>query len=340
MIGIVDVSALFDAAAADSSVAEVDAALAGCASGLGFLSLVGLPERFTFTDRRVDNLAKIFALPAERLHELSRARYRDGSPNIYRGYFPPEAGKLAYKCGIDMGGELVDDTAPWPEPRGGDPLREATRVPPEAELPGWRDEARATYAAMTELGLALLRSLVRGLGGDADAAAAHFRDGVSTMRLLQYPVRDAAHVEALGADAFVGDRVLSCDEHVDSGFITLLHQDSTGGLQVRRPADGEWLDVPPRPGSLVLNFGLLFERWSGGRVRATRHRVLAVHPPRERRSFPFFFEPSPDAQLTPLFGGDDFTIVYGQHVWAEMCKFVEFRGMERLRDESMRRSSG
>ena len=75
---------------------------------------------------------------------------------------------------------------------------------------------------------------------------------------------------------------------MDFGFVTLLAQDGVAGLQAKNLA-GEWIGVPPAEGTLVVNFGKLLERWTGGRVRATRHRVIA--PGAERFSIPFFYEP-------------------------------------------------
>jgi isopenicillin N synthase-like dioxygenase len=83
---------------------------------------------------------------------------------------------------------------------------------------------------------------------------------------------------------------------VDSGFVTLLAQDGVAGLQARA-ADGSWLDVPPREGTLAVNFGKLLESWTGGRIRATEHRVLGSA--QERRSIPFFYEPRADAVIAP-----------------------------------------
>lgn len=63
-------------------------------------------------------------------------------------------------------------------------------------------------------------------------------------------------------------------ERADSGFVTLLAQDGVEGLQAKN-LSGEWIDVPPADNTLAVNFGQLLERWTGGRVRATRHRVIA-----------------------------------------------------------------
>ena len=119
--------------------------------------------------------------------------------------------------------------------------------------------------------------------------------------------------------------------HVDSGFVTLLAQDGVEGLQARSP-DGTWLDVPPVEGSLAVNFGGLLERWTGGRIKATEHRVLG--PGRERCSIPFFYEPKVDQVIAPLPipGAPSFEpFTYGDHLWAAMMKFVEFEGLDHLR---------
>jgi isopenicillin N synthase-like dioxygenase len=119
--------------------------------------------------------------------------------------------------------------------------------------------------------------------------------------------------------------------HVDSGFLTLLAQDGVAGLQARH-LDGTWLDVPPLEDGLAVNFGKVLERWSGGRIRATEHRVIGNGL--ERMSIPFFYEARADAQIRPL-PMDPSTafepFLFGDYLWATTTKFVEFKGMEALR---------
>lgn len=48
--------------------------------------------------------------------------------------------------------------------------------------------------------------------------------------------------------------------HSDMGVITVLLQDGIGGLYVKMEEDndaakGEWLEIPPIPGALVINIG-------------------------------------------------------------------------------------
>ena len=77
---------------------------------------------------------------------------------------------------------------------------------------------------------------------------------------------------------------------MDFSWITLLLQDDTGGLEVRT-GGGEWLDVPPKPGRLVVNVGEILEFASRGRYRATPHRVVNRSITRARVSLPFFLDP-------------------------------------------------
>lgn len=51
------------------------------------------------------------------------------------------------------------------------------------------------------------------------------------------------------------DLALGVGHHRDSGALTVLYQDSVGGLDVKRRSDGEWVRVKPIPDSFVINIG-------------------------------------------------------------------------------------
>jgi isopenicillin N synthase-like dioxygenase len=84
--------------------------------------------------------------------------------------------------------------------------------------------------------------------------------------------------------------------HVDFSWITLLLQDDTGGLEVRTP-EGEWLAVPPVPGTLVVNVGEILQFASGGYYAASPHRVTNRAPGHSRISLPFFLNPALDTEV-------------------------------------------
>ena len=49
--------------------------------------------------------------------------------------------------------------------------------------------------------------------------------------------------------------------HIDMSCITILYQDEIGGLQVRSN-EGEWIDINPSEGTLVVNIGDMLQAWS------------------------------------------------------------------------------
>ncbi len=75
-----------------------------------------------------------------------------------------------------------------------------------------------------------------------------------------------------------------------SGWMTFLLQasdPSINGLQALSK-EGRWLDVPPIPGTLVVNMGQAFEVVTNGVCKATTHRVLLPPGDYDRYSVPFF----------------------------------------------------
>lgn len=158
--------------------------------------------------------------------------------------------------------------------------------------------------------------------------------------------------------------ICCCTPHTDSGILTLLHQDPTGGLEVRNNAAAAaggaaaWIPAPYVPGSLVVNIGDLMARVSGGRYVATLHRVVVLRRRQRpagggeeaggggsvpggghgrggglggRLSVPFFFEPGEDCVVRSVEGGGgagDEGVVYGDHVREKMSTWVEFQDVE------------
>jgi isopenicillin N synthase-like dioxygenase len=189
---------------------------------------------------------------------------------------------------------------------------------------------------MEKVSQALMRAIARGLALEEHFFDAAFYEGLSTLRLLRYPVRtDAEQTARSDPGIWVthgGSRFyVNGAPHIDSGFLTLLAQDGVPGLQARH-RDGTWLDVPPTDDGLAVNFGRVLERWCGGRIKATEHRVIGTG--RERMSVPFFYEARAEAEIRPLpmDGATSFEpFFYGDYLWATTTQFVEFKGMESLR---------
>ncbi|KAF5459357.1 hypothetical protein F2P56_023311 [Juglans regia] len=92
------------------------------------------------------------------------------------------------------------------------------------------------------------------------------------------------------------DLTLGATKHSDPSCITVLLQDSIGGLQVLH--QNHWVDVPPVEGALVANIGDFMQLITNDKFKSVKHRVLAgrVGP---RVSVACFFYPSATHKLQP-----------------------------------------
>lgn len=331
MVPRIDISSLF----ADSIAgrAATDAEIIRAAADPGFMIVGGLPPEIPIGAQSRRALLRLFDLPAAETRKLWRQKFDPSHRNIYRGWFPLQNGVETYKEGIDLGPDVAYGAALVDEC---DPLRAATPLPPEHALPGWRDAAAGYFRAMESLAQRLMHAIARGLGLPEAIFDDAFAGGISTLRLIHYPVRTPQSMHGIPDDLLWvthrGERYAMVGRaHVDSGLMTLLAQDGVAGLQAQHK-DGTWIDVPPEEGTLAVNFGKLLQTWTGGRIRATEHRVIGRSE--ERFSIPFFYDARADALIEPLPlpGIEPFARFYfGDYLWSTMTKFVEFQGLEGLR---------
>ncbi|GFZ16283.1 2-oxoglutarate (2OG) and Fe(II)-dependent oxygenase superfamily protein [Actinidia rufa] len=87
--------------------------------------------------------------------------------------------------------------------------------------------------------------------------------------------------------------------HSDISTLTVLLQDDTGGLYVRKMADDSWIHVPSVAGSLVINIGDALQIMSNGRYKSIEHRVTA-NGSKNRVSIPIFVNPRPSEVIGPF----------------------------------------
>ncbi|KAL8930845.1 MAG: hypothetical protein Q9208_000386 [Pyrenodesmia sp. 3 TL-2023] len=278
----------------------------------GFAYLINVP--LTFGHDKVFSLAKaFFRLPEDEKLCLAKKRFQRNNSNTYRGFFPAQNGSDNLKEGFEMGPSGLPVTSGWA--RKPINLTEASVWPTESSAPGLRQDTEKLHGELQDLSSKLLSLLAIALGKEPSCFE-HYLDGsVSTLRYLHYPAINSPspHQE------------LCCTPHTDSGILTLLHQDSTGGLEVLSP-DARWVAAPYVPGSLVINIGDLMAKVSGGRFRATHHRVRSS-PGKDRYSVPFFFEPGVDCAVHSV-REDDQAVIYGEHVLGKMQGWVEFQDLE------------
>ncbi|XP_075481122.1 gibberellin 2-beta-dioxygenase 6-like [Primulina tabacum] len=80
--------------------------------------------------------------------------------------------------------------------------------------------------------------------------------------------------------------------HTDSDYLTILHQDRVGGLQLMK--DSKWVAVKPNQDALIVNIGDLFQAWSNDVYKSVKHKVMS-NTTMERFSVAYFLCPSYDS---------------------------------------------
>ncbi|CAN5405024.1 2-oxoglutarate and iron-dependent oxygenase domain-containing protein [soil metagenome] len=155
------------------------------------------------------------------------------------------------------------------------------------DMPWFRRPAEEFAAAMTQLGMRLLRVIALSLGMPEDHFQGMFGKSCITHNMIHYPPQVATDGLQNGAS-----------EHTDYGLLTLLAQDPIGGLEVRR-RNGEWIAAPYIPGTFVVNIADLFKVWTNDIYVSNLHRVVN-RSGRERYSFPTFINTDYDVLVETL----------------------------------------
>jgi isopenicillin N synthase-like dioxygenase len=223
-----------------------------------------------------------FALP-----EAVKRRYHVSGGAGQRGYVPfgVEAAKGADKVDLKEFWHVGRELAAGHRFR---PLMPENLWP--EEIPTFRRDVYGLYEALDALGLELLQSIATFLDLPTDFFREAVRDGNSVLRLLHYPPMPP-NPEGVRAGA-----------HEDINVITLLLGAEEAGLQLLT-RDGEWLDVKPPEGALVVNIGDMLQRLTNHVLPSTSHRVVnpaadRAHLP--RYSIPFFLHFAPDYLIETL----------------------------------------
>ncbi|KAF9468692.1 hypothetical protein BDZ94DRAFT_1153822 [Collybia nuda] len=157
------------------------------------------------------------------------------------------------------------------------------------EWPEFKMAVLAYYHAAVKFGKVLFPLFALALGLPDDFFADKTTKPAAIMRILHYPPQNptSANSKQIGIGA-----------HTDYECFTLLWQDKVGGLQIQN-ADGKWIDAVPIPGTLVVNLGDQFSRWTNDVFKSTLHRAINVSGA-ERYSMPLFFGTDYNVKLEPI----------------------------------------
>lgn len=256
---------------ASSKKSTADAVLSGFQNaGFIYLKNHGIPASDVSTV--FANSAKFFARSKEQKDSL--AWY---SPEANRGYTAQGREKVT---DLEEAGDVAELRKSVPD------LKESLEIGRDNEegMPNmWPstdgDEDAKTFqeimlnfhSTCKNLHIQLMRAIALGMGIDESWFDGFTDIGDNTLRLLHYPGVNKSVFKRSD-----GQLQVRAGEHSDYGSLTLLFQDSRGGLQVRSPK-GTFVDATPIPGTIVINAGDLLARWSNDTIKSTKHRV--IEPP-------------------------------------------------------------
>lgn len=227
--------------------------------------------------------AEFFALPEE-----DKRRYIIEGLARARGYTPfgIEIAKDATAHDLKEFWHVGRELAP------GHPL--SASMPPNVwpERPeGFREVFARLYAEFDRVGAVILSRIAVDLGLPADWFAAAIDDGNSILRLLHYPPVATGGGDSIRAGA-----------HEDINLVTLLLGAEEAGLELLT-RQGNWIEVAPPQGAMVINIGDMLQRLTNHVLPSTTHRVR--NPERTRTGFsrysmPFFLHPRSDFRIATL----------------------------------------
>jgi isopenicillin N synthase-like dioxygenase len=276
-----------DATARASVAAEVDAAL----QSVGFFLISGHGVPGDLRARLRAAARAFFALPGE-------VKQRYAVTVAGRGWLPPGVEANAYAEGTQTPPDLKESFAVGADQPTGDPEVDAYWFQPNvypAEIAALRPAVEAYLAQMRDLADELLVLCATALALAPDFFTRHTGHATHTMNINWYPPMTVAGEPEPGQ--------FRIGPHTDFGTVTILDREpGRGGLQVWTEHDG-WEDAPFAPDTFTINTGDLLARWTGGRWKSNRHRVLppqAEAPDEDLVSLVYFYEADHDAVIESL----------------------------------------
>ncbi|KAJ7258774.1 hypothetical protein B0H12DRAFT_436015 [Mycena haematopus] len=254
--------------------------------GFFYVKNHGIPDEVT--QGTLAQMARFFDLPLDKKLEVENKKssnFMGYTPVLSGNNDPNGAGDL--QEGFEFKFEALDGSAadndaakdgimaganPWPE-----------------QLPEFRQAALEYYHRALNLGRLLFPLFALALDLSEDYFADKTKHSAAIMRLLHYPPQFGE----------VDDRVIGIGAHTDWECFTILwQQPGIQALQVLNTFK-EWIDVPPMEGTLVINLGDEFARWTNDVFTSTVHRAINRSGVR-RYSIPLFFGTDYNVLLEPI----------------------------------------
>lgn len=275
------------------------------------------------SDEEVEDLFKLSKKFFELPDDVKQTVAHLGGPNPQRGWsrVGQENTASLYRKGLlktEMKEKLSDAREHWDQGSALD--KEFKNIWPEDSVqPGFRLITESAYNKLEGVSHTVLEALETASGiprGSFTDKCTH-ENNASELRFNHYPPVSVAEIKA-GAVGRIWP-------HFDLGVITLLFQDSVGGLEFgNREQPGTFERVPcGRPSEIILNVSETLQRWSNSVIDAGLHRVslplemedqeTGMLP--ERYSIAYFTKADRNASVGSL---KEFTAQTGEQLFEDM----------------------
>lgn len=276
-VPLIDMSPFVVAGSAEARQ-QTARAIRAASIDIGFFYLTGHGLEPSELDEMLAAAHRFFALPLTKKMKVDARLSPDRQGFIRTGGIEPESNPdraTDIKERFFMSRELLPG-----EPARGRFKSGQSQWPAPDAVPGLEPRMKAYIVHLLGLTTALGRAFALSLDLPENYFEPHYRFPGAVLALNYYPPLDPATLKSTQ---------WSFSPHTDYGAFTILLQDGLGGLQVRN-ALGAWIDVPPRPGTFVVNLGDLFQRWTNDLYVSTLHRAANFRD-RARVSAAFFISP-------------------------------------------------
>jgi isopenicillin N synthase-like dioxygenase len=187
-----------------------------------------------------------------------------------------------------------------------------TPWPPDLTDETFKDPLLEYWESSNQFQLKFLKLVGEGLHlEDPNFFADRCSKGHGNLRLMRYPTvvpHGDTNVEAnTSASTTTNEDTASAfivteDRKTDFGTVTILDRCGVEGLRVQsQQVKRKWLDVHPKPGTLVIFVGEILERWTNGTFKAARYEVISKASfSKERYSTAFFCNADKEVMVEPI----------------------------------------
>ncbi|KAM0480931.1 hypothetical protein ACHAPX_003820 [Trichoderma viride] len=224
-------------------------------------------------------------------------------PRPMRGYTPwrvEEVGKLHHDEKI----RILTDSKEHFDQGPTDDAEFPNKWPTTSNMSGFQPFMETFYQQCNNVCLTLIHALEVAWGIEDGSLVARCSPSATDLRLTHYP--------EIAADELQSGRNTRIAPHTDFGPITLLFQDSTGGLEIEDRTDATGSTFVPLPPTdtteMIINVGDTLTRWTNGRIIGGMHQVTVPETMKgekglvipSRMSMAYLFKAGRDTSVGPL----------------------------------------